>query len=101
MLDEIKFYPYPVKMQQRLDHLREKNAKVTERYLLDQKRTYFDSLGPSRFSFPPRIEMGEFVDRRKSREKTGREVERFAAKSQRRFDAFAIERTESRNYSLG
>ncbi|PBC27185.1 (cytosine-5)-methyltransferase [Apis cerana cerana] len=38
MLDEIKFYPYPVKMQQRLDHLREKNAKVTERYLLDQKR---------------------------------------------------------------
>ncbi|XP_031774530.1 uncharacterized protein LOC100865871 [Apis florea] len=38
MLDEIKFYPYPVKMQQRLDHLKEKNAKVTERYLLDQKR---------------------------------------------------------------
>lgn len=40
VLDEIKFYPYPVKMQQRLDHLKEKNAKVTERYLLDQKRTY-------------------------------------------------------------
>ncbi|XP_076675507.1 DNA methyltransferase 3 isoform X2 [Andrena cerasifolii] len=37
-LDEIKFYPYPPKIQQKLDHLKEKNAKVTEKYLLDQKR---------------------------------------------------------------
>lgn len=91
-------------MQQRLDHLREKNAKVTERYLLDQKRTYSILFVRSFFFLPSTNrngEMGEFVDRRKSREKTGREVERFAAKSQRRFDAFAIERTESRNYSLG
>lgn len=69
VLDEIKFYPYPVKMQQRLDHLREKNAKVTERYLLDQKRTYSISL------FLPfrriEMEMVEFVDRGKSREKIG------------------------------
>ncbi|XP_076760900.1 DNA methyltransferase 3 [Xylocopa sonorina] len=37
-LDEIKFYPYPAKIQQRLDRLKEKNAKVTEKYLLDQKQ---------------------------------------------------------------
>ncbi|OAD62475.1 DNA (cytosine-5)-methyltransferase 3B [Eufriesea mexicana] len=37
-LDEVKFYPYPIKIQQRLEHLREKNAKVTEKYVLDQKR---------------------------------------------------------------
>ncbi|XP_034189236.2 DNA methyltransferase 3 isoform X1 [Osmia lignaria lignaria] len=36
--DEIRFYPYPSKIQQRLDQLKEKNAKVTEKYLLDQKR---------------------------------------------------------------
>lgn len=69
VLDEIKFYPYPVKMQQRLDHLREKNAKVTERYLLDQKRTYSISLFlPFRRT---EMEMVEFVDRGKSREKIG------------------------------
>ncbi|XP_076176903.1 DNA methyltransferase 3 isoform X2 [Ptiloglossa arizonensis] len=38
MLDEIKFYPYPNRIQQRLDSLKEKNSKVTEKYLLDQKR---------------------------------------------------------------
>ncbi|XP_068971944.1 uncharacterized protein [Bombus flavifrons] len=37
-LDEIKFYPYPDKIQQRLNSLREKNAKITEKFLLDQKR---------------------------------------------------------------
>ncbi|XP_076235873.1 DNA methyltransferase 3 [Calliopsis andreniformis] len=37
-LDELKFYPYPGRIQQRLDHLKEKNAKITEKYLLDQKR---------------------------------------------------------------
>ncbi|XP_071863421.1 DNA methyltransferase 3 isoform X2 [Bombus fervidus] len=37
-LDEIRFYPYPDKIQQRLNSLREKNAKITEKYLLDQKR---------------------------------------------------------------
>lgn len=39
-LDEIKFYPYPPKIQQRLDCLKEMNAKVTEKYLIDQKSTY-------------------------------------------------------------
>nr|XP_031834105.1 uncharacterized protein LOC116427656 isoform X1 [Nomia melanderi]XP_031834114.1 uncharacterized protein LOC116427656 isoform X1 [Nomia melanderi] len=38
MIDEIKFYPYPARIQQRLAYLKEKNAKVTEKYLLDQKR---------------------------------------------------------------
>lgn len=38
MLDEIKFYPYPSRVQQRLDYLKERNSKVTEKYLLDQKR---------------------------------------------------------------
>lgn len=39
VLDEIKFYPYPSRVQQRLDYLKERNSKVTEKYLLDQKRT--------------------------------------------------------------
>ncbi|XP_043253455.1 DNA (cytosine-5)-methyltransferase 3B-like [Colletes gigas] len=38
VLDEIKFYPYPNRIQRRLDSLKEKNSKVTEKYLLDQKR---------------------------------------------------------------
>ncbi|XP_053999263.1 uncharacterized protein LOC128887437 isoform X1 [Hylaeus anthracinus] len=37
-LDEFKFYPYPNRIQQRLNCLKEKNSKVTEKYLLDQKR---------------------------------------------------------------
>ncbi|KZC12603.1 DNA (cytosine-5)-methyltransferase 3B [Dufourea novaeangliae] len=38
MIDELKFYPYPAKVQQRLASLKERNARVTEKYLLDQKR---------------------------------------------------------------
>ncbi|XP_043512966.1 uncharacterized protein LOC122530237 isoform X1 [Frieseomelitta varia] len=38
MMDELKFYPYPNNIQRRLDTLRQKNAKITEKYLLDQKR---------------------------------------------------------------
>ncbi|CAK9825723.1 DNA (cytosine-5)-methyltransferase 3B [Anthophora retusa] len=38
MLDEMKFYPYPPNIQRRLDDLKEMNEKVTEKYLLDQKR---------------------------------------------------------------
>ncbi|XP_076475736.1 DNA methyltransferase 3 isoform X3 [Bombus vancouverensis nearcticus] len=37
-LDEIRFYPYPDKIQRKLNRLRKKNAKVTEKFLLDQKR---------------------------------------------------------------
>ncbi|KAG7207015.1 hypothetical protein KM043_000904 [Ampulex compressa] len=38
-LDEMKFYPYPPKIQRRLNYLKEKNMKTTEKYVLSQKRT--------------------------------------------------------------
>ncbi|XP_043676511.1 DNA (cytosine-5)-methyltransferase 3B-like isoform X2 [Vespula pensylvanica] len=35
---EIKFYPYPAKIQERLDFLKEKNSRINERYMLNQKQ---------------------------------------------------------------
>ncbi|KAL2724380.1 DNA (cytosine-5)-methyltransferase 3B-like isoform X4 [Vespula squamosa] len=35
---EIKFYPYPTKIQERLDFLKEKNSRINEKYMLDQKQ---------------------------------------------------------------
>lgn len=48
-MDELKFYPYPNNIQRRLDTLRQKNAKITEKYLLDQKRMYFSFVSLSFF----------------------------------------------------
>lgn len=36
-LDDLVFYPYPKNVQDRLDTLREKNIKATERYKLRQR----------------------------------------------------------------
>ncbi|XP_033334169.2 DNA methyltransferase 3 isoform X1 [Megalopta genalis] len=37
-IDEVKFYPFPTKIEQRLAHLKDRNAQTTEKYLLDQER---------------------------------------------------------------
>ncbi|XP_026671296.1 uncharacterized protein LOC108627172 isoform X2 [Ceratina calcarata] len=39
MLDEIRFYPYPSQMQDRINHLKRRNARAVEKYLEDKKRT--------------------------------------------------------------
>ncbi|XP_076394477.1 DNA methyltransferase 3 isoform X4 [Megachile rotundata] len=56
--DEIRFYPYPPRIQQRLDHLKEKNAKVTEKYLSDQKReTQNKKIDKPKESPPQRVDV--------------------------------------------
>ncbi|XP_076640893.1 DNA (cytosine-5)-methyltransferase 3C-like isoform X1 [Halictus rubicundus] len=37
-VDEVVFYPFPPKIEQRLAHLKAMNAKATEKFLLGQKR---------------------------------------------------------------
>ncbi|KAK2588190.1 hypothetical protein KPH14_004229 [Odynerus spinipes] len=37
---EMTFYPYPTKIQERLDFLREKNEKITEKYMLKQTQLH-------------------------------------------------------------
>lgn len=42
-VDDLIFYPYPKNVQERLDTLREKNIKATERFMSNQ-RSIFSSI---------------------------------------------------------
>lgn len=39
-VDDLTFYPYPKNIQDRLDTLREKNVKATEKYISSQRSIF-------------------------------------------------------------
>jgi len=40
-VDDLTFYPYPENIQERLNVLREKNAKATKKFILSQRSMSF------------------------------------------------------------
>lgn len=43
-VDSLTFYPYPENVQEKLDALKEKNAKATKKYILSQRSMPFFSI---------------------------------------------------------
>jgi len=60
-VDDMAFYPYPNNIQERLDNLKEKNAKVTEKFISSQRSTFFSFLFNA--LFPPISSLCEILVR--------------------------------------